>query len=55
METFCCQAPVCVPGSHQKDFDKHLVADWYECSKCGRPCDRMIDRQSWTGVLHEQF
>lgn len=41
MYSYCCNALVCLPGANSDSFDKHVLLDWYECSHCARPCDRM--------------
>lgn len=48
MLSYCCNANVIIPCS-KEDSDKQIISDWYECSHCHRPCDRLKPYEPRTG------
>lgn len=40
MHSYCCDALVVI-SIDTALMDKHAPQDWYYCSHCHRPCDRM--------------
>jgi hypothetical protein len=51
MFSFCCNAHILLPI----DSDTHLIIDWYECSRCGKPCDKVKISKGQGSLQDEQF
>lgn len=54
MHSYCCKAPI-VTAPDSSFIDKQVIADWYYCSHCYRPCDRMIPLDSGMDTIHERI
>jgi hypothetical protein len=54
MYSYCCYKPVVI-SVDLPIKDRHVPEDWYYCSHCFRPCDRINFQKPRNGDMDERF
>ena len=49
----CCKAPIRIAGTNDFPSDKYPCTMYYECTKCGNPCNIWIKENFFSKILNK--